>query len=155
MPSFSSAAQQFVYETVCRLLTEREIPFGTFDELVGVRVLYGSTYVNVMVYPTKTDAIINFSAMVVRDTNIDDPSLLEFLLRENDEFAVGAFALIEGIRAVTFEYSIFGPGVTAGHLERALRLVLHTADEYDDKISARWGGVRGEEALAPKAPPAT
>jgi type III secretion system-like peptide-binding chaperone len=73
-----------------------------------------------------------------------NPDLFQFLLRRNREEVLGAFSLGENGN-VYFEHSLLGSTLQKEELRATLYAVTRTADEYDDRIVNRWGGLRACE----------
>jgi hypothetical protein len=106
----------------------------------------GSALVEVFVFPWGTDeAIINTRSYVVTGTELT-PDLMRFLLRENSNMRFGAFG-IDDNGDVLFEHTIVGSTCDKIELESSVNAVLEIADDYDDKIVERWGGMRALDRI--------
>lgn len=105
----------------------------------------GSTVVLVQIAPwlAVDDAQVQVVAGIAQDV---DPTVdcLSFLLKENHNFVLGAFAL-EGDRNVIFRHSILGSKIDRKELEASVKAVASTGDKYDDIITSRFGGVKVSE----------
>ncbi len=66
---------------------------------------------------------------------------MAFLLRENAENVFGSLYLEEH-GAVCVQHTVVGTSITSANLVRVLESVAYIADDYDDRIRARWGGHR-------------
>lgn len=139
---FSSEAQKACYERIQPMMKEL---FGEFAMTnanlpqFGIRV--GSALVTVTVYPWgDNDAVLQVHAWVV--TNVEmTPDLMHFLLQENNQMRFGAFGL-DKEDDIYFEHTIVGSTCDKQELRASVMAVLNIADEYDDKIVAKWGGQR-------------
>lgn len=109
-------------------------------------VLEGSAFAQVGVFPWGAgDATITTRAWVVTDIELGEELLL-FLLRENGGMHFGAFG-VDDEGDIFFEHSIVGSTCDRKELESSVVAVLRTADEYDDRIVARWGGRRSLDQI--------
>jgi hypothetical protein len=76
-------------------------------------------------------------------TNVDvrvGPELARFLLNENANQVFGGFALDPAKRTVAFGHTLLGDFLQRKELALAIAGVVNAADEYDDRIKARFGG---------------
>jgi len=60
------------------------------------------------------------------------------LLELNHELPVGAFSLIGD--DIFYSHSIFGSALTPKNLLGAIAAVANVADDYDDRLGAKYGG---------------
>ncbi|OLP19263.1 hypothetical protein BST81_05740 [Leptolyngbya sp. 'hensonii'] len=98
----------------------------------------------------ETEAIVVTQACVV--TNIEiTPDLMYYLLRENDSLYFGRFS-IDSQDDVMFEHSLVGSTCDKQELKTSVITVIKFADEYDDKIVAKWGGQRALDRQLVPAP---
>ena len=138
---FKTEAQKACYEKVLPWLKEI---FGEHftrvrDDMPVVGIFVGSALAQVAIYPWgEDDAIINTRAYVVSGADIT-PDLMTYLLRENAQKYFGAFGLEEG-NYIVYEHGIVGSRCDKEELRASVMAVALTADDYDDKIIARWGG---------------
>lgn len=142
---FQTQAQQICYEKVERWMEEMfsDIPWEKLDE-PGFGLFMGSAWVEVHIYDwDEDDSLINVRSVVVTGAELTQDLLL-YLLRENDELQFGAFA-ISSAGEILFQHTIVGSTCDPGELEASVREVLELADEYDDRITVRWGGQRALE----------
>ncbi|MEM9161624.1 MAG: YbjN domain-containing protein [Cyanobacteria bacterium P01_F01_bin.4] len=139
---FETPAQQACYEKVAGWMNElfSDIPWEKLDA-EGFGLFMGSAWVEVWIYPWgDDDAVINVRSNVVSGADLQT-DLQTFLLKENDQLRFGAFALSE-TGDVIFEHTIVGSTCDPEEIKASVMEVLETADEYDDKIVAKWGGTR-------------
>ncbi|MCZ7536617.1 MAG: YbjN domain-containing protein [Acidimicrobiia bacterium] len=76
-------------------------------------------------------------------TNVDidpTPALGLFLSETNFALAFGRFALDAPRRAVWFEETLLGDFVADEELTFVVQIVASTADQFDDRIAAAFGG---------------
>lgn len=142
---FRTQAQQICYEKVEGWMGDlfSDTPWEKLDE-AGFGLFMGSAWVEVQIYPwDEDDSIINVKSVVVTGAELTQDLLL-YLLRENDELQFGAFA-ISPKGEILFQHTIVGSTCDPGELEASVREVLELADEYDDRITVRWGGQRALE----------
>lgn len=128
-------------EKVRKLLKQS---FGTaFTEQDGVFFgRQGSTVVLIRVKPWTAldDAQVQIVAGVAQDVD-PTPECLGYLLRENHDFVLGAFAL-EGERNIIFTHTVLGSNLDRKELEASVLAVASTGDKYDDIITSRFGGLK-------------
>jgi hypothetical protein len=139
---FETTAQEDCYTRVGAWIEElfSDMPWERLD-IPGFGLVMGSAWVEVHVHPWDDEgSLINVRSTVVRGAKLT-PECLDFLLRENDKALFGAFSLGMG-GDIQFEHTIVGSTCDPEELEASVIAVLETADEYDDRIVARWGGER-------------
>ena len=91
-------------------------------------------------------------------TNLEVPvtaALTNYLLAQNLEFVLGAFALDAQNGAVWFNHNLLGDHMAAEEFESSLAAVASTADRFDDEIKERFGGrlyVEGPGSAVPSPP---
>jgi hypothetical protein len=139
---FKTKPQEETYIQISQWLQEL---FGAFlvkrDDAPVFGVIIGSALAQVGVAPWgEDDATITTRAYVVTGTEIT-PDLTHYLLRENDRMRFGAFGL-DHENDIFFEHTIVGKTANKEEIKSSVLAVILTADEYDDKIIARWGGQR-------------
>lgn len=79
--------------------------------------------------------------LAVTNVEIDaTPPLGLFIAETNFGLPFGRFSLDVEHRAVWFEQSIFGEGFADDDLAFLVRVVASTADQFDDRIAATFGG---------------
>lgn len=145
---FRSAAQKACYEKIVPWMKEL---FGEFvmlrNDAPAMAVVVGSAIAQVGVIPWgNDDATINTRAYVVTGAEAT-PELMHFLLRETDNMRFGAFGL-DSDDDVFFEHAIVGSTCDKPELKASVMAVVVTADQYDDKIVARWGGQRALDRMS-------
>ncbi len=91
------------------------------------------------------DAQVQVVAGIVTDVE-PTREFLSYLLSENHDFVVGAFAL-EDERNVVFSYTILGSKLDQKELQASVMAVAETGDKYDDIITSRFGGVKVGEMV--------
>jgi hypothetical protein len=96
-------------------------------------------------------ALIRVVAQVVAGVNAE-PSLFRQLLILNGQLRFGAFAFIPDGNLVMFGHSILGgDSMDVKELVATVHDVALVADEYDDRIVARYGGARMQDVIEEKA----
>jgi len=91
--------------------------------------------------------VVNVWSPVLRDFK-PSPSMFEWVATEGQAYIYGRFKLLtndEGKWLLIFEVTIPGDTLDPGELKEALLSVAITADDEDDKLKARFGGLRGED----------
>ena len=145
---FRSAAQKACYEKVAPWMKEL---FGEFvmlrTDAPAMAVVIGSAVAQVGVIPWgNDDATVNTRAYVVTGAEATS-ELMHFLLRETDNMRFGGFGL-DSDDDVFFEHAIVGSSCDKAELKASVMAVVVTADQYDDKIVARWGGQRALDRMS-------
>ena len=121
--------------------------FRKVDERLYV-VKQGSAYVMVNVVPWgKEKAMVRCVAQLVKGVLMNEDLAVQ-LLQLNAHLRFGAFAFDPVGDLVLFIHSILG-GHTLDPEELLTTLsdVALIADEYDDKLAAKWGGQRMQDVL--------
>jgi hypothetical protein len=126
------------------------------DERLYV-VKQGSSYVMISVVPSGPKAKANDRALVRVVAQVvagvrAEPSLFRQLLILNGQLRFGAFAYIPDGDLIMFGHSILG-GETMDDKELVATVhdIALVADEYDDRIVARYGGARMQDVIEEKA----
>jgi T3SS (YopN, CesT) and YbjN peptide-binding chaperone 1 len=120
-------------------------------------VKQGSSYVMISVIPTggashhNDRAVVRVLAQVVSGVR-PEPSLFRQLLILNGQLRFGAFAYVPDGHLILFNHMILG----GDHMDdRELVATVHDvaliADEYDDRIVARYGGARMQDVVEESA----
>jgi hypothetical protein len=140
---FVTATQKQVYEKVAGYLKEQfgktVIPSENGPSF-GMRS--GSAWVQVIVTPVndKFTVVRSFCWVVTgAETSLE---LCKFLLEANYAMRFGAFSMEPGTGDIMFEHAIGGEGCDSDELLLSLFAVVNTSDDYDDKITQRFGGQR-------------
>jgi hypothetical protein len=138
-------------EVATALLIERSLhnspAYRKVDDTLYV-IKQGSAYVMINVVPWGDNrAMVRCTAQLVKGVDVDGP-LAKQLLQLNAHLRFGAFAIDPVEHTVLFTHTILG-GTTldAEELNATLRDVALIADEYDDKLVARYGGQRMTDLL--------
>lgn len=140
--NFQSQAQQACYEKVAVWLDEL---FGVLCkarvDLPIFGVLAGSVLAQVGISAWgENDVTVTTRAYLVTDVELT-PDLLIFLLQENQQMRFGAFG-IDSENDIFFEHAILGTTLEKTELLSSVLAVASTADQYDERIIAQWGGTR-------------
>ncbi len=133
-------------EVATSLVIERTLAsspaYRKVDESLYV-IKQGSAYVMVAIVPWgKEKACVRCTAQLVKGITVEGKLALQ-LLELNSFLRFGAFAWDPQQETVLFVHSILG-GATldSDELLATLRDVALIADEYDDKLMAKYGGQR-------------
>lgn len=120
-------------------------------------VKQGSSYVMISVIPTgarshhNDRAVVRVLAQVVSGVR-PEPSLFRQLLILNGQLRFGAFAYVPEGDLILFNHSILGgDGMDERELVATVHDVALIADEYDDRIVARYGGARMQDVVEESA----
>ncbi|HEX4954838.1 MAG TPA: hypothetical protein VF017_15720 [Thermoanaerobaculia bacterium] len=99
---------------------------------------YGTTVLEISNEPYgPEDSVVTIMAYCVQGVTLEK-SLLLTLLELNHDLAFGAFSVVG--HDVFFSHSLFGRTLCRDNLLNAISAVANFADDYDDRISARYGG---------------
>jgi len=139
---FHTFEQRDCYERVYRGLSELEgVVIAAMDDVPAFVVRRGSAQAIVSVFPwLETAAIVRATAFVVQGAEVTQ-GLMRQLLQWNTEMNFGAFG-VNSDNEVVFSHTIVGSTMDPEELWTMVLAVINTADDYDDQIVARWGGVR-------------
>jgi hypothetical protein len=108
-------------------------------------VRYGTTVLEISVEPYGAEeAIVIIMSYCVQDVEIEE-NLLLGLLELNHGLSCGAFSLVGN--DIFFAHSLFGRSLEPRDLLRAITAVATVADDYDDRIVARYGGQTALERI--------
>lgn len=138
-------AQAETYRRVAEYLPEFfDDPFH--DEENGhFYVRYGSTVLEISVDPYgPKEAVVKIMSYCVQGAEVE-VGLLKSLLELNHNLVFGAFSVVGD--DVFFSLSLFGRALEARDLLGAIAAVADIADEYDDRIAARYGGQTALERI--------
>lgn len=120
-------------------------------------VKQGSSYVMISVLPTggkshpDERAVVRVVAQVVADVRAE-ASLFRQLLVLNGQLRFGAFAFVPEGNLILFAHSILGgESMDPKELVATVHDVALVADEYDDRIVARYGGARMQDVIEQSA----
>jgi Putative bacterial sensory transduction regulator len=108
-------------------------------------VRYGTTVLEISVEPYgHEEAIVVIMSYCVQEVELAEDLLLG-LLELNHELPCGAFSLVGN--DIFFSHSLFGRSLEPRDLLRAITAVATVADDYDDRIVARYGGQTALERI--------
>ena len=108
-------------------------------------VRYGTTVLEISVEPYGSEeAVVTIMSYCVQDVEVDE-ELLAGLLELNHQLAIGSFSLLGN--DIFFSYSLFGRDLEPRDLLRAVTSVATLADDYDDRIVAKFGGQTALERI--------
>lgn len=135
---FANAAQRETQSRVEEYLGELfEDPYLD-PETSHFYVRYGTTVLEIAVDPYgPEDTMVQVMAYCVQGVRLE-PDLLMGLLELNHHLAFGAFSVVG--RDIFLSHTLFGRGLERGALLGAIAAVANVADEYDDRIVAKYGG---------------
>ena len=144
---FKTTAQKEVYEKITPWVKEI---FGTFvvarEDTPAFVITVGTAMSQVGVFPWgDDDATLTTRSYVVTGAELV-PDLMEFLLHENDRMRFGAFG-IDDDKDIFFEHTIVGSTCDKEELKASILAVILTADQYDEKITSRWGGQSAKDRM--------
>jgi len=142
---FHTKCQEEVYRSVKSHLDDLVEEHFDDAEHCDFYLKYGSTVLEISIEPyEEDDAVLEILAFVVQDV---EPSfeLMRELLQINSEVALGAFSVVG--RDVFFSHSFLGRRLQAEQLIASLEIVATIADEYDEQIVAKYGGVTALDSL--------
>ena len=121
--------------------------FKKVDEGLYV-VKQGTTLIMINVLPWPPErAVVRCVAQLVKGVTMEVPLALQ-LLEMNALLRFGAFAFVPAGDVIIFSYTLLG-GKTLDPVEltTTIRDVAIIADEYDDRIAARYGGQTMQDLL--------
>lgn len=110
-------------------------------------VKQGSTLVMITVHPWGERVVVRLTAQLVKGVNMEVPLALE-LLELNGVLRFGAFAFQPAGAIVLFSHTLLDRDL--GDPEEFRETIADfalVADEYDDRISARYGGQTMQDIL--------
>jgi hypothetical protein len=137
-------------KTSCQIIEKalgKSHAFKKVDEGLYV-VKQGSSIVMINVLAWKADrAVVRCVAQLVKGVTMEVPLALQ-LLEMNALMRFGAFAYVPAGDVIIFSHTLLG-GETLDPVEltTTVRDVAITADEYDDRIAARYGGQTMQDLL--------
>jgi hypothetical protein len=142
---FESPAHQETFEKLKEYLGELfEEPYHD-PENDHFYVRYGSTVLEISVEPYGSEeTMVVIMSYCVQDVELDE-ELMAGLLELNHQMACGHFSVVGN--DIFFAYSLFGRSLDPRDLLRAITAVATIADDYDDRIVARYGGQTALERI--------
>ncbi len=154
MPSKGSKAKSDAVKTTCtRLekLLEDSPAYRKVDRGLYV-IKQGSCLVMISVHPWKeTHVILRLTAQLVKGVTMEVPLALK-LLELNASLRFGAFAWVPASAVIVFSHTLVERALSDGQeFLDTIRDFAIVADEYDDRIAARYGGQTMEELMEENA----
>jgi hypothetical protein len=108
-------------------------------------VRYGTTVLEISVEPYGSEeTVVVIMSYCVQDVELEE-ELLAGLLQLNHEMTCGHFSVVGN--DIFFAHSLFGRNLDPRDLLRAITAVANIADDYDDRIVARYGGQTALERI--------
>jgi len=108
-------------------------------------VRYGTTVLEISVEPYgPEESVVTIMSYCVQDVEMEDDLLLG-LLELNHQLLCGSFSVVGS--DIFFAHSLFGSSLEPRDLLRAITSVATLADDYDDRIVARYGGQTALEKI--------
>ncbi len=108
-------------------------------------VRYGTTVLEISVEAYGSEeAVVSIMSYCVQDVELDEELLLG-LLELNHQLPCGSFSVVGN--DIFFAYSLFGRTLEPRDLLRAITSVATVADDYDDRIVAKYGGQTALEKI--------
>ena len=108
-------------------------------------VRYGTTVLEISVEPYgPEEAMVTIMSYCVQDVEVEDDLLLG-LLELNHQLLCGSFSVVGN--DIFFAHSLFGSSLEPRDLLRAITSVATLADDYNDRIVARYGGQTALEKI--------
>lgn len=143
--SFEHAQQRRTHSKVEEYLDELFDDVYLDPENKHFYVGYGSTVLEVSVEPYgPEDSIVMVTSYCVQGIEPDDELLLNLLLL-NHQLPVGAFSLVGG--DIFYSHTLFGRSLDRKNLLGSIAGVANIADDYDDRIVAKYGGQTALERI--------
>jgi Putative bacterial sensory transduction regulator len=141
-----NAAAKISCQTIEKAL-KKSSAFRKIDDGLYV-VKQGSSLVMISVLAWNADrALVRCVAQLVKGVNMEVPLAMQ-LLEMNAMLRFGAFAYVPAGEVVIFSHTLLGGStLNAEELTATVRDVAIIADEYDDRIAARYGGQTMQELL--------
>ena len=141
-----NAATKTSCQTIEKVLGKSSA-FRKIDDGLYV-VKQGSSLVMISVLPWNPDrAVVRCVAQLVKGVEMEVPLAMR-LLEMNANLRFGAFGYVPAGSVIIFSHTLLG-GATleSEELTATVRDVAIIADEYDDRIAARYGGQTMQELL--------
>jgi hypothetical protein len=142
---FESEAHQETFDRLKEYLGELfEDPYHD-PENDHFYVRYGSTVLEISVEPYGSEeTIVTIMSYCVQDVDLDE-ELMAGLLDLNHQMPCGHFSVVGN--DIFFAHSLFGRSLDPRDLLRAITAVATVADDYDDRIVAKYGGQTALERI--------
>jgi len=113
----------------------------------GYRIFYGSTAVAVNIVDQKERVLVHLVAPLVLGVP-NTPELAYWVAVEGQQMYFGAASLRPqegGLADVFLEHTLLGDYLDEDELHTAIGAVLSTANDWDDELQQRFGGMRVED----------
>ena len=142
---FESPVHQETFEKLREYLGELfEDPYHD-PENDHFYVRYGTTVLEISLDPYgPEETMIVIMSYCAQDVEIEE-ELLTGLLELNHQLPCGKFSVVGN--DIFFAHSLFGRSLDPRDLLRAITAVATVADDYDDRIVARYGGQTALERI--------
>lgn len=137
---FASAAHRRTYERV--LAWMRDLFGADVDPVPGlpaIDVAFNSAIARVGIHDLgggRTTIVTTATVVAGADLTTE---LMTFLLHENARLPMGGFGLTAA-GEIVLDHAIVGETCDRDELHASVTAVILTADDYDDRITAGWGG---------------
>lgn len=142
---FQHAVQEETFHKVREYLDELfEEPYHD-PENDHFYVRYGTTVLEISVEPYGPDeAVVTIMSYCVQDVEMQE-DLMVGLLELNHQLPCGSFSVVGN--DIFFAHSLYGKNLEPRDLLRAINSVATLADDYDDRIVAKYGGQTALEKI--------
>jgi hypothetical protein len=145
----ANGAANVAVQAACRSL---EVMLGSSPAYRKVEdglycIKQGSTLVMISVHPWGQRAVVRLAAQLVKGVSMEVPLALE-LLETNALLRFGAFAYVPAGEVIIFAHTLLDRDL--GDKEEFLGTIRDfalVADDYDDRIAARYGGQTMQDLL--------
>jgi hypothetical protein len=108
-------------------------------------VRYGSTVLEIEVAAYgQEEVVVTIRSYCVQGVEVDE-ELMAGLLELNHQLPLGSFSMVGN--DIFFSHSLFGRDLEPRDLLRAVTAVAEVADDYDDRIVAKYGGQTALERI--------
>jgi hypothetical protein len=142
---FRTRCQEEVYRQVKSYLDELVDEHFDDAEHCDFYLKYGSTVLEISIDPyEEDDAVIEVLAFCVQGVEPTFEMMRE-LLRLNSQVPLGAFSLVGN--DIFYSHSFLGRRMPPEQFIASLDSVASMADEYDEKLVARYGGETALECI--------
>jgi hypothetical protein len=139
------AAVQAASQKIEKMLRDSPAYRKVEDGLYAVR--QGSSMVMIKVHPWKDHAVVRLVAQLVKGVRMECPLAVE-LLGLNAILRFGAFAFVPEGQAIVLCHTLIDRDLgDQEEFRETIRDFAFVADEYDDRIAARYGGQTMEDLM--------
>lgn len=144
-PPIRTAAVKAACERIEQLLVSSAAYRKIEDGLYVIK--QGSTLLMVSVHPWQQNAVVRLVAQLVKGVSMEVPLALG-LLEMNAILRFGAFAYVPAGEVILFCHTLADRELSdEDEFMETIRDFAIVADEYDDRIAARYGGQTMEELM--------